>query len=382
MWLAAALLGTLTLLTGLLPLPSALDVTQRVAPVLVFLVAVTVLAELADVAQVFDVAAARAARLARGRTPVLFLLVLLLGTATTVVLSLDTTAVLLTPVVLALAAQLRLSPLPFAFAAVWLANTASLLLPVSNLTNLLAVHRLGLTVTSYAARTWLSATVAVLVTSAVLVVWHRRSLRGRYDVPKPIQPADPVLFRWATTACLLLVPALLLGVPVAAAASTAAIVVLAAFAWRQRAALRWGLVPWRLVLLVEGLFLVVEAVGPHGLDALLRHGVGPPLQTAAVAAVGANVVNNLPAYLAQAAHCPWSAAQQQPPTGQPAPAQRAVSRRRRRDPRPPKMRPNPPNGVPKIGRPRRWTGEPPSASPPSMADGVCVSGRRTRAPCR
>lgn len=59
----------------------------------------------------------------------------------TIVLSLDTTAVLLTPVVITVARQLRLNPLPFAMTTVWLANTASLLLPVSNLTNLLALHR-------------------------------------------------------------------------------------------------------------------------------------------------------------------------------------------------------------------------------------------------
>jgi len=297
-WLAAAVLGTLTLLTGLLPLSSAVDVTTRVAPVLLFLVAVTVLAELSDVAQVFDVAAGRAARLARGRTPLLFLLVLLLGTATTIVLSLDTTAVLLTPVVLALAAQLGLSPLPFAFAAVWLANTASLLLPVSNLTNLLAVDRLGLTPVSYARRTALPALVAVLVTSMVLWLWHRSSLRGRYDVPIAVRPADRVLFGIATAACALLVPTLLLGVPVSLAATAAAVLVVAGCLWRKRSALRWQLVPWRLVLLVEGLFLVVEAVGPHGLDGLLREGIGSSLQTAAVGAVGSNAVNNLPAYLA------------------------------------------------------------------------------------
>ena len=56
--------------------------------------------------------------------------------------------------------------------------------------------------------------------------------------------------------------------------------------------------PWRLALLVEGLFLVVHGIGPHGLDTLLRHGLVAPLPTAAVAATGSNLVNNLPAYLA------------------------------------------------------------------------------------
>jgi arsenical pump membrane protein len=129
-WLVAAVLGILAVATRLLPWSDAVDVTTRVAPVLLFLVAVTVLAELSDAAEVFDVAATRAARIARGHTRRLYLLVLALGTVTTIVLSLDTTAVLFTPVVLSLAAQLELDPLPFAFAAVWLANTASLLLPL------------------------------------------------------------------------------------------------------------------------------------------------------------------------------------------------------------------------------------------------------------
>jgi arsenical pump membrane protein len=271
-WLVAALLGALTLATGLLSPADAGDVTQRVAPVLVFLVAVTVLAELADRAQVFDVAATRAARLARGRTPLLFALVVVLATVTTVVLSLDTTAVLVTPVVLAMARRLDLDPLPFALAAVWLANTASLLLPVSNLTNLLAVDRLDLTTTQYASRVALPALVAVVVTAGLLAVWQRRSLRGRYQVPEVTAPQDRVLFAGAAAACVLLVPALLLGVPVAWAASASAAVVVGFALCRRRSLLTFSLVPWRLVLMVEGLFLV--------------------------AAGGANAVNNLPAYLA------------------------------------------------------------------------------------
>jgi len=297
-WLVAALLGTLTLLTGLLSPSEALDVTTRVAPVLLFLVGITVLAELAELAGVFDVAAHRAARSARGRTLLLFVLVVTLATVTTVVLSLDTTAVLITPVVLTLAQNLELDPVPFALATVWLANTASLLLPVSNLTNLLAVSRLDLTTTAYVGKLALPALVAVAVTVTFLLVWKGRALTGRYQPPAAAVPSDRILFVGTAIACALLVPALLLGVPVAAAATVCGGLAAALFLWRRRSALRPGLVPWRLVLLVEGLFLVVEAVGPLGLDDLLRQGLGGSLQTAFVAAGGANLVNNLPAYLA------------------------------------------------------------------------------------
>src|SRR4051812_313507 len=143
------------------------------------------------------------ARFGRGSVPGLFLLVALLGTATTVVLSLDTTAVLLTPVVLSLALRLRLNPLPFALLAVWIANAASLLLPISNLTNLLALDRLDLTAASYARRMALPALAAAA--SAVLVVGVRfsREIRGRYALPNRDRAPDLVLFVAAAAACAL-----------------------------------------------------------------------------------------------------------------------------------------------------------------------------------
>ena len=271
---------------------------DRLLPVLVFLTAMTALADLADEAQLFDVLATRAARLARGRTPLLFGLVVVLATATTAVLSLDTTAVLLTPVVLALAQRLSLDPWPFALTTVWLANTASLFLPVSNLTNLLAQDRLGLSPGAFARELAAPAAVAVLVTVSAAVVLHRRHLTGRYGIPAPVHVEDRVLLGVAAVACAALAPALLLGAPVALAAVTAALALGCAFAVRRPRSLTTRLLPWRLVLATTVLFALVDVLGPHGLDALLRKGIGEPLQTALVAAGGSNLVNNLPAYAA------------------------------------------------------------------------------------
>jgi arsenical pump membrane protein len=72
------------------------------------------------------------------------------------------------------------------------------------------------------------------------------------------------------------------------------------FLFRRRSAVRWGLAPWRLVLLTEGLFLVVAAAGRHGIDDLLHRliGDGGNGRVGAIAATTANLGNNLPAYLA------------------------------------------------------------------------------------
>lgn len=283
------------------------EVLGRVAPVLVFLVAITVVAELSDRAGVFAAAARGAARVAGGRVLTLWLLVVALAVAATVVLSLDTTAVLLTPVVLALAHRLRIPMTVLAMTTVWLANTASLLLPVSNLTNLLSLHRmqaLGVGLGGYVRLTWAPALAAVLVTVVVLAVMFRTQLRGRYDVPAREPASDPALLRLSAVVCLLLGPAFVTGVQVAWPASVAAVLLVAAFAVRDRDALRLRLVPWKLVLGLCLLFVAVQWVSDHGLADLLArlagHGDGfvAYLRLATVAAVGANGVDNLPAYLA------------------------------------------------------------------------------------
>jgi arsenical pump membrane protein len=64
-------------------------------------------------------------------------------------------------------------------------------------------------------------------------------------------------------------------------------------------------VPWRLVLTVAGLFLVVATLTAHGLEGILGDVAGTApgglltdLRLAGTASLGANAVDNLPAYLA------------------------------------------------------------------------------------
>ncbi|TCM40195.1 SLC13 family permease [Kribbella sp. VKM Ac-2568] len=308
MWWLSALGGAVALLTRLLAADDAVAVIERIAPVLVFLVAVTVIAGLADAAKVFEVAAREAAHLGRGRTWRLWLLVVALATALTIVLSLDTCAVLLTPVVLAMARQLDIPPKLFAFTTVWLAGTASLLLPVSNLTNLLALHRfdqLGLGLRDYLGLSWRPAVAAVLITVVLLAVLFHRDLRRSYVVPPTPGIDDKVLFWGAAGVCLALGPAFVTGVNVAWPASAGALVLLVLFAVRRPSELTWALLPWRLVVTVVGLFLIVGALTAHGLEHLLDDVAGTApgglladLRLTGTAALGANAVDNLPAYLA------------------------------------------------------------------------------------
>ena len=299
------LLGGVAIATGILPLPDAAAVGERVWPILLFAVAITVVAELAAEAGVFAAVAERTARAARGRAALLWLFVVVLAVVSTAFLSLDTTAVLLTPVVVLVARHNGLPPLPFALTTVWLANTASLLLPVSNLTNLLALHALGFSDPGrFVSLLIVPAVIAIIVPCVVLLILFRRELGQRFVPVAAEAPADPVLFWIAAGVLVVLLPLLVSGIPVWMPAGAAAVILAVAFAIRRRAALRFGLLPWQLVLFAAGLFLVVEAGHSLGLTTLLAQVAGSGespgalLRLSLSGMLGANAVDNLPAYLA------------------------------------------------------------------------------------
>ncbi|MEY9854292.1 arsenical pump membrane protein [Leifsonia sp. EB41] len=299
------LLGAVAVLTGLLPGADALALWDRVWPILLFVVAVTVVTELAAEAGVFTVVAQQTARWGRGRAWLLWLLVAVVATLSTIFLSLDTTAVLLTPVVIVLARHSGLDPLPFALTTVWIANTGSLLLPVSNLTNLLAQHAMGSpTPFAFAALMWAPALVAIVVPLVVVFLISRKQLLLRYETGQEDGIEDPVLFWISAAVVVALMPLLVSGIPVWIPASGAAVVLLVVFAVRRRSVLRFGLLPWQLVLLASGLFLFIEALHANGLGTLLARVSGSGesplalLRLSLTGLVGANAIDNLPAYLA------------------------------------------------------------------------------------
>jgi len=301
----ALLLGAVAILTGLLPETDALAVANRVWPILLFVVAITVVTELAAEAGLFTVVAETLARWGAGRAILLWLMVVALASVSTIFLSLDTTAVLLTPVVIAVAKHAGLPPMPFALTTVWLANSASLLLPVSNLTNLLAFGQIGHDSPGrFAALMGAPAAVAVLVPTIVIFFVYRRQLTTRYLIAERTAPTDRVLLIASAVVVVLILPALVSGLPVWIPAVAGAVVLAGVFLLRRRDALRFSIIPWQLVLLASGLFLVIASASAMGLSVGLGvvaghgHGFLSLLRLAGTGALASNAVNNLPAYLA------------------------------------------------------------------------------------
>ncbi len=284
----------------------ALAEVQRLLPVVGFLAAVLVLAHLCDDEGLFHAAGTLMARASRGDSRRLLTRVFLIGATTTAVLSLDATVVLLTPVVLATARALAIPPRPHAYASAHLANSASLLFPVSNLTNLLAFAVAGLSFTQFTAVMTLPWLAAIGVEFVLLRLLFRRELnRPAVEVTPP--PAEIPVF------VLVVLGLTLAGFVVTSVfdvspswAALAGAVVLGVRSLVQRRSTIGGIVravnvPFLAFVLCLG--VVVDAVVHNGLGDAMR-GVLPVgdslpalLGLAAVAAGLANLVNNLPAVL-------------------------------------------------------------------------------------
>jgi arsenical pump membrane protein len=256
----------------------------------------------ADGDGLFAAAGYHAARLAPS-PGILFAGAAVLVGLVTATLNLDTSVAFLTPVLIYTARSRGSGEAPLLYGCLLLSNAGSLLLPGSNLTNLIVLGHLQLSGARFLARMWLPSLAALTVTAAVIAVAERHSLRGHPsvgDAPEPPVLGLGLAAVAAATACVLLLrnPA----IPVAVVGALAAAIWLAQHRHRPREVAEVIGAP-----VLVGLFGISVALGALG-----RSWAGPAdllnhlgsWATAGLAALVSVLVNNLPAASLLAARRP------------------------------------------------------------------------------
>jgi len=297
---------------GLIPWRDAVGAVGKGTDVYLFLTGMMILAELARKEGLFDFLASGAVHLARGSALRFFALVYGVGTAVTVLLSNDATAVVLTPAVFAAAKAAKVkNPLPYLLICAFIANAASFVLPISNPANLVIFRERMPALPQWLQRFAIPSLFSIAVTFAALWLTQRDSLRERIGIASEARDLSSggraTAYGIGATAALLMVCSFFgvdLGLPTFIAGGATACAVL--IVTRQNPAPMLKDISWEILPLVAGLFVLVEALARTGVlealirvvqDAANRSAIAALWGTGSVVAVVCNLVNNLPAGL-------------------------------------------------------------------------------------
>jgi len=301
--------GALLLIAlGLVPLKLAGLAVAKGSDVYLFLIGMMLLSELAREQGVFDWVASVAVRGAKGSCSRLFLLVYGVGTLVTIFMSNDATAVVLTPAILTAVRKAKVSPLPYLFVCALIANAASFVLPISNPANLVVFQTGMPPLMKWLADFGIPSLFSIVVTFFVMHFLFRaelrRSIECEIDDAQLSGNGKLVLAGLALMIVVLLTSSALkkdLGLPTCLAAL--AITAIVSIKARSNPIKLAREISWKTLLLVAGLFVMVDAVESQGALHLTRlwlawaSNLGQSLGALVVGfAVGVanNIVNNLP----------------------------------------------------------------------------------------
>jgi arsenical pump membrane protein len=292
----------------LVPLNLAGHAIARGSDVYLFLIGMMLLSELAREQGVFDWVASVAVRHASGSRSRLFVLVYSVGTLVTILMSNDATAVVLTPAILTAVRRAKVSPLPYLFVCALVANAASFVLPISNPANLVVFHTGMPPLGKWLADFGMPSLLSILATFAVMRFLFRKELLGSIDCDleeaKLSRTGKLVLVGLALMIAVLLAASAMnqdLGLPTCLAALLLTAIV--SIKARSNPIKLARDISWATLLLVAGLFVMVDAIESQGALVVTQRwlawaaGLGQSagaLIVGFVVGVANNLVNNLP----------------------------------------------------------------------------------------
>ena len=285
------------------------EIIGRLLPVLVFVASISFVVNVAAAVGAIEKITDFFHRASHGSAWRIWWFIMLLAAVSTAFLSLDTTAILVTPLAMALSRRLHINPVPLVLGIIWIANLGSLPIPVSNLTNLLSVSGGMFHSTSdYFQHSWapaiLALAIALLAAALVFATWRKETtIQSASNTANNVAGPNAIQCLWVLA---ILIPTLASPIPYWFSSTVAALFLGLVFARtpQGRGYLSWSLIPWSSLIFVAGLSILAFLLHSYStfitnsVSSLLESSIDGPAISAALGALTSNAVNNIPAFLA------------------------------------------------------------------------------------
>ena len=315
---SASIGAIITVLAGFTTFVDFLNVVSIVWNATLTFVSVVIIALVFDEAGVFEYLATKILNYSGGSGKRLFILVILVGSFISAFFANDGTALVLTPVIVALLYRIGLDKkaiFAYIMAVGFIADSASIPFLVSNLVNIIAATYFGIDFFPYMEVMIVPDLVSIIVSLLFLLIYFRKSIPVK--IPKKVEfrnedIKDPVIFKLFFPVIISLVVLYSVGgiynIPVSIVAMPAAVFML--LLARKNGKIDYVKpvkeAPWQIILFSLGMYIVVYALATNGMVFYMAMAVGyfqsfpfgmNFVMTGFLFAFTASIMNNLPSVL-------------------------------------------------------------------------------------